>query len=121
MAKDAIVWMSDERSASEGEGTGDWIGRSWSTGGDKVSVERPGNAQYLETPSVIMPIDFSGISSESLFGKQKEIYWLKANKLDGLVDCPLCKLIFDYTKACKHFTMETELKADELKNFASQT
>ena len=23
MAKDAIVWMSDERSASEGEGTGD--------------------------------------------------------------------------------------------------
>ena len=121
MAKDSIVWMSDERSASEGESTGDSVNRSLSTGGDKPSVERPGNAQYLETPSVIMPIDFSGISSESLFGKKKEVYRLKPTKLDGLVDCQLCKLIFDYTKACKHFTMETELKAEELKTFASQS
>ena len=95
MAKDSIVWMSDERSASEGESTGDSVNRSLSTGGDKPSVERPGNAQYLETPSVIMPIDFSGISSESLFGKKKEVYRLKPTKLDGLVDCQLCKLIFD--------------------------
>ena len=124
MASDNIVWMSDEMSGSDGESTGDSRNRSLSAGvdgGDKPSVERPGNAQYLETPTVTMPIDFSGITSESLFGKQKEVYRLKANKLEGLVDCQLCKLIFDYTKACKHFTMDTDLKAEELKNFASQT
>ena len=68
-----------------------------------------------------MPIDFSGISNEALFGKMKEIYRLKAHKLEGLVDCQLCRLIFDYTKACKHFTMETDLKAGDLKYFSCQT
>lgn len=54
-----------------------------------------------------MPIDFSGISNESLFGKRREVYRLKAHKLDGLVDCALCKLIFDYTKSCSHLGMES--------------
>ena len=66
--------------------------------------ERPGNAQFLETPSVIMPIDFSGLSYESLFGKRREVYRLRAQKLNELIDCQFCKLIFDYTKVCKHFS-----------------
>ena len=124
MAHDQIVYMSDEMSGSDGESTRDGTNRSISAdvdGQSKTSVERPGNAQYLETPTVTMPIDFSGITSESLFGKQKEVYRLKAHKLEGLVDCQLCKLIFDYTKACKHFTMDTDLKAEELKDFVNQS
>ena len=57
-------------------------------------------------------MDFMNINSEDLFGKRREVYRLKAQKLEGLVDCQLCKLIFDYTKTCNHFTMETDLKAE---------
>ena len=117
MRTDDIVWMSDELSGNEGESTTE----SGTSAREKASVETPGNAQYLETPTVTMPIDFSGISNEALFGKMKEIYRLKAHKLEGLVDCQLCRLIFDYTKACKHFTMETDLKAGDLKYFSCQT
>ena len=117
MRTDEIVWMSDELSGNEAESTNE----SGASAREKVSVETPGNAQFLETPTVTMPIDFSGLSNEVLFGKQKEVYRLKAHKLEGLVDCQLCRLIFDYTKACKHFTMETELKAGELKNFSCNT
>ena len=80
---DEIVWMSDELSADELGSTNESVPSSR----EKASVETPGNAQYLETPTVTMPIDFSGISNEILFGKQKEVYRLKANKLEGLVDC----------------------------------
>jgi len=70
---------------------------------------------------LIVPIDFKGINSEELFGKRREVYRLKAEKLEGLVDCQLCKLVFDYTKTCNHFTMETDLKPDELQMFAKQS
>jgi len=64
------------------------------------------------------PVDFRAVSSESLFGKRREVYRLETEKLEGLVDCQLCKLIFDYTKTCNHFTMETDLKEDQLKQFS---
>ena len=49
--------------------------------------ERPGNAQFLETPSVIVPVDFSGLSYDILFGKRREVYRLRASKLNELIDC----------------------------------
>jgi len=83
-----MVLLSDEMSGGDSTGEG-----SSATGGSEdvprvpAVVERPGNAQYLETPSVTMPIDLSGVSSEFLFGKRKEVYRLKAHKLDDLVEC----------------------------------
>jgi len=54
-------------------------------------------------------INFHGVSADSLFGKSREVFRLKADKLAGLVDCNLCKLIFDYTKICKHYELSNEL------------
>lgn len=81
--------MSDENSSDEELAT--------------ETSERPGNAQFVDLPRGDL-IDFTGISSEGLFGSRREVYRLKAHKLDGLVDCHLCKLIFDYTKICKHYS-----------------
>ena len=38
-------------------------------------------------------------------------------KIDNLVPCQLCKLIFDFTKVCKHFSQqkEHEIQHDQLK------
>jgi len=48
--------MSDD----EDESTGDAV----SAAASKPSVETPGNAQSLETPSLVKPIDFKGVTSE---------------------------------------------------------
>ena len=53
-------------------------------------------------------VDFNGVSAEVLFGKRREVYRLKADKLAGLTDCNLCKLIFDYTKICKHSSVQSD-------------
>jgi hypothetical protein len=53
-------------------------------------------------------IDFNGVSAELLFGNYREVFRIKADKLAGLVDCNLCKLIFDYTKICNHYELSTE-------------
>ena len=42
-------------------------------------------------------------------------------KLDGTVNCQLCKLIFDYTKTCNHFLMETDMQPDQLQQYASKS
>ena len=63
-----------------------------------------------------MPIDFSGLSYEFLFGNRREIYKQNPKKLNELIDCQFCKLIFDYTKVCKHFSKQSELKTKDLKN-----
>ena len=60
VACDALVWLSDEMSNDEDESTGS----NASTAANKPSVETPGNAQSLETPSVVKPVDFKGITSE---------------------------------------------------------
>jgi len=112
-----MIVLSDEASASEEEPGLDLLGQKPSLGAD----ERPGNAQFLETPSLIAPIDFRGVQMEELFGKRREVYRLKAEKLEGLVDCQLCKLIYDYTKTCNHFSMEANLQPDELQTFVKSS
>ena len=69
--------------------------------------ERPGNAQFVDLPRIEL-VDFTGVSFEGLFDSRREVYKLKSKKLDGLVDCHLCKLIFDYTKICKHYSQNRE-------------
>lgn len=74
--------------------------------------ERPGNAQFVESNCLPL-VDFNGVSAEVLFGKRTEVYCLNADKLQGLVECNLCRLIFDYTKICKH--SDTLINTEELK------
>lgn len=87
--KEQQITLSDEKSSDDDITT--------------ASSERPGNAQFVDLPRVEL-VDFTGISSDGLFGSRREVYLLKAHKLEGLVDCHLCKLIFDYTKICKHYS-----------------
>ena len=115
LSDEFMIVLSDEQTTSESEDenfAGEERNQVPTDRQSNTAIERPGNAQYLETPSVIQPIDFRNFSSDSLFGKRREVYRLKAQKLDGLVDCQFCKLIFDYTKTCNHFTMETDLKEE---------
>jgi hypothetical protein len=70
--------------------------------------EKPGNQQHLETPSIIQPLDFRSVTFEELYGKKKEVYKMKQKKL-ALLDCQLCKLIFDYTTACNHYSQMSEV------------
>jgi hypothetical protein len=88
---------------------------------EEPSSEMPGNAQFLETPSVTMPIDFSGLSYEGLFGKRREVYKMNPRKLNDLIDCQFCKLIFDYTEVCKHFSTQNELKTKDIKNLINES
>ena len=53
-------------------------------------------------------MDFNGVSEEILFGNKREVYRLNADKLQGICDCNLCKLIYDYTKICKHSKSQSE-------------
>lgn len=87
--KEQQITLSDEKSSDDDLTT--------------ASSERPGNAQFVDLPRVEL-VDFTGVSSDGLFGSRREVYRLKAHKLEGLVDCHLCKLIFDYTKICKHYS-----------------
>jgi hypothetical protein len=57
-----------------------------------------------------------------LFAKRREVYRLKADKLAGLADCNLCKLIFDYTKICKHSNLvdAVEYKFENIQSVLDQ-
>lgn len=110
LADDHLIMLSDEQSASDEDYK--VIIEEDGPGGDQMMVER----QVEDTP-----MDFTNVNAELLFGKRREVYRLETEKLDALVDCQLCKLIFDYTKTCNHFTMETDLKEDQLKQFSKQS
>ena len=85
---DGLVVLSDEiNTESEGDSV------------ERVSTEKPGNAQFLETPRVQQQIDFRIANQEELFGKRKEVFKMKAEKL-SFVDCQLCQLLYDYTSTC---------------------
>lgn len=64
--------------------------------------EKPGNAQHLETPRVVQPIDFRLVTAKEIFGKKKEFYKMKLKKL-AQVDCQLCQLLYDYSGTCEHY------------------
>ena len=63
-----------------------------------------------------MPIDFSGLSHEILFSDRREVYKQTAKKLNEIIDCQFCKLIFDYTRVCKHFSHKVDMETKDLKN-----
>ena len=44
-------------------------------------------------------IDIWVVDTNAVFGKKKEVYRMKLEKL-STVDCQLCQLLFDYTKTC---------------------
>lgn len=48
------------------------------------------------------PIDFDSVSQETLFGELNEVYVYNAQTLEGIVDCQFCKLIYDYSRVCRH-------------------
>jgi len=76
--------------------------------------EKPGNAQFLETPKVQQQIDFTLVKEEDMFGKKKEVYRMKLEKM-SFVDCKLCQLLFDYTKTCQHFSQLNQNDIEDLK------
>ena len=53
---------------------------------NNVKGEKPGNAQHLETPLVQQQIDFRLVNAEEIFGKKKEVYKMRPEKL-AVVDC----------------------------------
>ena len=46
---------------------------------------------------------------------------MKLHKLEGLVDCQFCKLIFDYCKVCKHFNQQKDdiVQQEQMKKLVS--
>ena len=77
-------------------------------------IEKPGNAQHLETPSVQQQLNFRIINEKELFGKKKEVYRMKVEKL-STVQCQLCQLVFDYTSTCTHYSELTSSDIEDLK------
>ena len=75
LADDAIIVLSDEQSASDDEETKDMlIGADEPNGPANVS-ESPGEMD-LSGGGATQLMDFRDISSESLFGKRREVYRL---------------------------------------------
>ena len=99
-----MVYLSDELEESEGEGAE-----------RQVTREKPGNAQFLETPRVSQQIDFRIINEEDVFGKKRETYRMKMEKL-SLLDCQLCQLLYDYTTTCQHFSQLNQSDLEDLKS-----
>ena len=50
-----------------------------------------------------------------MFGKKKEVYRMKPEKM-SFVDCQLCQLLFDYTNTCQHFSQLNQNDIDDLKS-----
>ena len=76
LAVDTQIVLSDEQSGEDDDDAElSLFGQKLESNPDERST------QLAET------IDFGGISAEELFGKRREVYRLKAEKLDGLVDC----------------------------------
>ena len=76
--EEALVVLSDELN-DDSEGEERQMG----------SREKPGNAQFLETPRVQQQMDFRLVDVNAIFGKKKEVYRMKLEKL-STVDCQLC-------------------------------
>ncbi len=76
---DMLVVLSDELNEdSEGDANN-----------ERMQMEKPGNAQFLETPRVQQQIDFRLVTQDQIFGKKKEVFRMKLDKL-SVVDCQLC-------------------------------
>jgi hypothetical protein len=55
-----------------------------------------------------MPVDFSSLSSEEMFGKRREVFKMKPDKLDPKIECEFCKLIYDFSKTCAHYSKDAQ-------------
>lgn len=78
---------------------------------EKKGKEKPGNAQNLETPKIDMPLDFMKIKFSELIHDDKEHFFMDQTKL-AEVECPTCKLIFDYTQICPHQDIKSKEHKD---------
>ena len=66
----------------------------------KKHKEKPGNAQNLETPKVIEPLDFTKVKVNELMLPDHEHYFM--NQAGMNIDCQTCTLLLDYTTVCSH-------------------
>ena len=67
--------------------------------------EKPGNAQHLESPRIVQPLDFSKIKVSYIFKDECEHYMIKPKKMEK-IECRTCSLLYDYTHVCKHLFKE---------------
>ena len=58
--------------------------------------EKPGNAQNMETPRIVTPIEFHKVKVQEIFKDEREQYVMNLDILEN-IDCKTCKLIYDYT------------------------
>jgi hypothetical protein len=66
----------------------------------KKKKEKPGNAQNLETPKVVEPLDFIKVKVKDILLPEHEHYFMDQSSVQ--IDCLTCKLLLDYTFVCTH-------------------